>query len=261
MRRISKSTKILISTVVGIIILSGLGIEVPKGLNFTGFVLDLSSFAVDMWPPDTTRQTMMMFAKSALVTLEIATLGTAIAAIAGIPMAILSSRRVMDTDKLPERIILNGTRLILNGVRSVHSLVWAIIFVAALGLGPFAGVLAIATHNSGVFGKMYSEYMDGVNRRPLESMRSLGATKMQTVLYGIFPQAFPEMASYTIYRWECSVRAATVLGMVGAGGIGFYIILAIRMVQFDQLLTGLIFILVIVSAGDIISSIVRETVI
>jgi len=260
-RKLSGDTKIGILIVVAVLALSLIGIDKPTNLTLLGAIKDIGGFVAEMFPPDTSRNTVTTLAYSALVTLEISIIGTVISAAVAVPLAVLSSRRIMDTDKRGERLIVSGTRSLMNGTRAIPTLVWAIIFVAALGLGPLAGVIALAVHNSGVLGKLYSEFMDSVDQVPLESMRAVGLTKTQLVFYGVLPQALPEMVSYTLYRWECSIRVATVLGVVGAGGIGFYVILSVKMLQFDQLLTAILFILGLVTAGDVVSVRIRERII
>jgi phosphonate transport system permease protein len=148
-------------------------------------------------------------------------------------------------------------RGILSLFRSVPEFVWAFMFVRAVGLGPFPGVLAIGVAYGGMLGKVYSEIFEGVNYRPLEALQSTGANKLQIFSYGWLPQVFPNFVSYTLYRWECAVRASAILGLVGAGGLGQQIEISMRMFNFNEVLTLLIILFLMVAAVDYISAKIR----
>ena len=130
-------------------------------------------------------------------------------------------------------------------------------FVRAVGLGPFPGVLAIGVAYGGMLGKVYSEILENVNPRPLETLQAAGASRLGVILYGLVPQALPHVVAYTLYRWECAIRASAILGFVGAGGLGQQLELSMRMFLFDEVLTLLAILFVLVAAVDLISGRIR----
>jgi len=132
------------------------------------------------------------------------------------------------------------SRGLLNLLRSIPELVWALIFVRAVGIGPLPGMLALGIAYAGMLGKLYSEIIDSVDARPIEALQSTGASKINIVFYGYLPLALPDLISYTLYRWECGIRAAVVLGFVGAGGIGQEVELSMRMFNYHEVSTLLI---------------------
>lgn len=149
----------------------------------------------------------------------------------------------------------------LNFLRTVPEMVWALIFVFLVGLGPFSGLLALGVHTGGVLGKLYGEVLENVDPQPIESLQSTGANKMQIFFYGIFPQVLPQFISYTLYRWEVNIRVAAVLGFVGAGGLGQRIYIAISLFLENQLLTLMLVLYVLVTIVDYLSAYLRRRVI
>jgi phosphonate transport system permease protein len=138
----------------------------------------------------------------------------------------------------------------LNALRSINELVFALIFVAAVGLGPFAGVLAIALHATGMLAKFCAEEVEGVDRGPIEAMQATGAGRLQVILFGIVPQVVPAFVSYSVYRFDVSIRAATILGLVGAGGLGFSLIKTMKLFLYHQTATCILVIFVLVAVSD-----------
>jgi phosphonate transport system permease protein len=153
--------------------------------------------------------------------------------------------------------VFGGCRGILNLGRAVPELVWALAFVVMVGLGPFAGVLALTAHSAGVLGKLYAELLESVDQRPVEAVRSTGASESQVTLLARIPMALPVLISYTLFRWECNLRSATVLGLVGAGGIGTELVLSFKLYQYHELLTLVAAILLMVAAIDVFGQIIR----
>jgi phosphonate transport system permease protein len=129
-------------------------------------------------------------------------------------------------------------RAILGFLRAVPDLLWALLFVAAVGLGSLAGTLALAVAYSGMLGRVYADVFEHVDPQPLEALQSTGATRMQIFLRGMWPQALPHLMAYTLYSFECCVRAAAVLGFVGAGGIGYEISVSMRLFEYGEVLTS-----------------------
>jgi len=150
-----------------------------------------------------------------------------------------------------------GSTLGLNLLRSIPELFWALIFILAVGLGPFAGVLALGFHTGGVLGKLFSEVIEDVNPQPIEALQATGASTAAVLAYGIFPLALPQLISYTLYRWEVNIRAAAIIGVVGAGGIGREIYVAVSLFHYHQLLTLLLMTLIIVTLVDYLSTWIR----
>jgi len=205
-----------------------------------------------------------------LETIQISLLGTIIAVMIGFPLSLLGTNSLIVRGILNDPELLGApvrrtlryalyftARGLLSLFRSIPEFVWAFMFVRAVGLGPFPGVLAIGVAYGGMLGKVYSEIFEGVNHRPLEALQSLGANKLQIFFYGWFPQALPNFVSYTLYRWECAVRASAILGLVGAGGLGQQIEISMRMFNFSEVMTILIILFSMVAAVDYISAKVR----
>jgi phosphonate transport system permease protein len=188
----------------------------------------------------------------AVRTVEIALLGTAVAAVAALPLGFLSARNVAAP------AVFYPARAVLNFFRSVDTLVYALVFVAAVGLGPFPGVLAVVVYTTTSLAKLYSEAIEGIDPGPVDAITSTGATRLQVWRFGIVPQVLPLFLSYVLYRLETNIRAATVLGFVGAGGIGFYLQTYLRMIDYPAASTVLLVTVAMVMVVDALSSKLRE---
>lgn len=186
-----------------------------------------------------------------VVTIQIAVWGTALAVVLGIPFAILSSSNVC-----PQWIV-QPVRRLMDACRAINEIVFALLFVVAVGLGPFAGVLALFVHNTGIVAKLFSEAVEAADPRPVEGIRATGASRLQEVIFGIIPQVIPLWSSYTLYRFETNVRSATVLGIIGAGGIGHSLYENIRSFQYAETAAIIIIVVVSVMIIDVISSRLR----
>jgi phosphonate transport system permease protein len=230
----------------------------------------LWKFVMGMFPPELSWRFLSLMGRPALETIQISVMGMLIAVIVGLPFGILGTRTFMvagilneaETEGSPSRFAWRfstycAARGVLSLFRSIPEFVWAFMFVRAVGLGPFPGVLAIGIAYGGMLGKVYSEIFEGVNYRPLEALQSTGASKLQIFVYGWFPQVLPNFVSYTLYRWECAVRASAILGLVGAGGLGLQIQLSMRMFNFHEVLTLLGILFIMVAAVDYISARIR----
>jgi phosphonate transport system permease protein len=185
-------------------------------------------------------------------TVQIAVWGTALAVFCGIPFAILASANVC-----PQWIV-QPVRRLMDAFRAINEIVFALLFVVAVGLGPLAGVLALAVHNIGIVAKLFSEAVEAIDPRPVEGIRATGASRLQEVIFGVVPQVMPLWSSYTLYRFETNVRSATVLGIVGAGGIGHSLYENIRSFQYSQTAAIIIIVVLTVMLIDIISSRIRR---
>ncbi len=189
-------------------------------------------------------------------TVQMAIIGTTISIFLALPFGLLAARNTS-----PHPAIYHFTRLCLNANRAVPELIFALVFVAAVGLGPFGGVLALAVSSIGFMAKMYSESVESIDPQQLLAVRATGATSLQTFIYGVIPQAMPLVASYSLYLFEHNIRAASILGIVGAGGVGFVISKYMALFQYRRLMGALILIVVVVTAIDRFSDFLRKRII
>lgn len=188
-----------------------------------------------------------------VVTIQIALWGTTLAVVCGIPFAILCSANIC-----PQWIV-QPVRRLMDSCRAINEIVFALMFVVAVGLGPFAGVMALFIHNLGVFAKLFSEAVEAIDPRPVEGIRATGARKIQEVIFGVVPQVMPLWSSLTLYRLETNVRSATTLGIVGAGGIGQTLYESIRSFQYAETAAQVIIVVVTVVTIDLVSARIRKT--
>lgn len=192
------------------------------------------------------------YVEEMVVTLQIALWGTFLAVLLAVPLGILSARNMAPW------YILQPVRRLMDLFRAIHEMVFAVLFVVAVGLGPFAGVMALFIHTTGILAKLFSEAVEAIDPRPVEAVRATGASKVQEVLYGVIPQVLPLWMSFTLYRFESNVRAATVLGLIGAGGIGQVLFESIRGFYYPQASAMLIVVIVTVSLMDLLSQYLRK---
>src|SRR5882672_9116966 len=204
-----------------------------------------------MWPPRWGFADSVW--KPALETIYIAIWGNVLATVIGLPLGVLAARNVVRSSAL--RSLAKG---VLNLFRSISELIWAIFFVAAVGLGPFPGALALGMNYGGILGRLYAEAIENVDKGPIEAMEATGASRLQVILFAILPQALPQFVTYNLYWFEVGVRSATVLGMVGAGGIGFELITSIRLFEWREVGVILLFILGLVTIIDLASTFIRS---
>ncbi len=196
-----------------------------------------------------------IYAQEMLITIQLAVWGTVLAVICSIPCGILSSENIAPW------WIVQPMRRLMDAARAINEIVFAMLFVVAVGLGPFAGVLALWVHTTGILAKLFSEAVEAIDPSPVEGIRATGATRLEEVIYGVIPQVLPLWISYSLYRFESNVRSATVLGIVGAGGIGMILWEVIRGFQYAETAAIVIIIVVSVSILDIISQRLRKLVI
>jgi len=188
------------------------------------------------------------FALGLAETLAMAFFGTLLAFVAAVPIGFLGAKNV-----IPNWLFHFSLRRALDGIRVVDTLIWALIFVNVVGLGPFAGILAIAVADIGVLSKLFAEAIENVDRRPIEGVRATGANRVQGMRFGVLPQVMPVILSNTLYFFESNTRSATILGVVGAGGIGQQLSDRIRVNNWDEVMFIVLMILVTVYAIDIVS--------
>jgi phosphonate ABC transporter permease subunit PhnE len=192
-------------------------------------------------------------AAQTLVTIQIAWIGTLIAAVVSLPISLLAARNVA-----PAAAIGTAARFFFNTDRSIDVLIVALVLVAAVGLGPLAGTIAIAIHTIGSLGKLFTEAIESIDRGPVEALESTGASRAQVVRWAVLPQVLPYLISYFLYRLELNIRSAVVLGIVGAGGIGFMLLDNIKQFQYQNVSMILLVIVVLVMAIDFMSGRLRR---
>ncbi len=204
----------------------------------------------DFFPPDFTH--WRMYASEMVVTLYIAIWGTLLGVVVAVPLGLLSASNIAPL------WVQHIVRRSMDALRSINEMVFAMIFVAAVGLGPFPGVLALFLHTTGSLAKLFAEAVEAIEEGPVEGVRSTGASKLQEIQYGVIPQVLPLWISYSLYRFESNVRSATVVGMVGAGGIGVLLWESIRGFSFQQTSAIILIIIVTVSLLDVLSQHLRK---
>ena len=241
--------------------LVGLVLMIACGaLTLTGF-FDLQRFAdgmpalgqlfSEMVPPDFSRWRDWL--NPLLDTLAMSIAGTALAVLISLPLGLLAAPNIS-----PHPGYLLAARTLLAFLRSVPELIMGILFVAAVGFGALPGVLALGLHSVGMVGKFYAEAIEHADPRPIEAARAAGASPLQVITHAVLPQVLPQLADVTIYRWEYHFRASTVLGIVGAGGIGFQLIAALRLLDYAQVSAILMAILACVLVVDAIGAALRR---
>lgn len=222
-----------------------------------------AQFVADFFPPKVEPAFLAMIACETWRTVAIATAGLALGMLIAIPLTVVSTS-VLSVSAIPGRmhtwpfVVRQTVRAILIVLRSVPELVWALVFVRVVGLGPTAGVLAIALTYGGMLGKVFSEILESDDRHAAQSLLRNGAGRLQTLLFGALPQSAAELTSYTVYRWECAIRSSAVLGFVGAGGLGQQMDNSMKMFNGSEVATMLIAFIVLVAISDAVSARLRS---
>ena len=218
---------------------------------------NLGTFVVLMLPPDPgSFARAIIFVKALFETIAIAFLGTILAAILAFPLGFLAAKNVV-----ANRVVHFLARRSMDTVRGVDALIWALIWVNVVGLGPFAGMLAIMTSDLGAFGKLFSEAIESADRKPVEGVASVGGGKLHEIRFGLIPQVLPVIASQVLYYIESNTRSSTIIGIVGAGGIGLQLAEQIRVLEWQKVSFLILMILVAVAAIDWISDRLRFAII
>jgi phosphonate transport system permease protein len=230
-------------------------LEISWARVFGGFSR-LVDFVGLMLPPSFgTPEKLLLYLRSLGETLAIAFLGTLLAAILAFPLGFLAARNV-----LPNWLARFATRRFLDTVRSVDTLIWALIWINVVGLGPFAGVLAVMTSDFGSFGKLFSEAVEAADRKAVEGVTSTGGNHLHGVRFGLLPQVLPVIAGQVLYFFESNTRSATIIGIVGAGGIGQYLYEEIKTLEWQQVSFLVLLVLVTVSLIDFVSGRLRTAI-
>lgn len=244
---------------VGLLLVGALFVQSVLAVEFSPIAFargmpDLANLVSRMFPPSL--EFAPVAARAALETVQMALVGTLASAVLSVPLAFLAARNIA-----PSRLLYYASRSFIVFTRAIPDLIWALIFVSAVGLGPFPGTLAIAIHSIGMLGKLYAESIEEIDPGQVEALRSTGAHPIQTLALGVVPQVLPAIVGLTLYRWDINIRNSIVLGLVGAGGIGFELTTSMRLFKYPEVLTILIFVFVIVLLVERSSSYIRERVI
>ena len=246
----------------------GTGVDLPSLFGGEG-LRQIATYVAKLFPPDLSAGVWRDAVTGAVETFAISLIGSLLAVCIGLPLSLLTTRTVLYRGILFEarrsgrgahaaRVALYAAgKAILNLLRTIPEIVWALIFVFMVGLGPFPGVLALGFHTGGVLGKLFGEVLEDVDPAPLEALQATGANRFEILVYGVLPQALPQFVSYALYRWEVTIRAAAMLGFVGAGGLGQRIHIAISLFQEHQLMTLILAIYAIVTLVDTLSAYLR----
>jgi phosphonate transport system permease protein len=211
----------------------------------------IAQLASEMFPPDFSR--WQRWLKPLLDTLAMSIAGTAFAFVLSLPLAVFAARNTS-----PHPVVYHVARTLLAALRSVPELILGVLFVAAVGFGALPGVLALGFHSIGMVGKFFAEAIEHVDPKPIEAARASGATSFQVITHAVLPQVLPQLADIAVYRWEYHFRASTVLGIVGAGGIGFELMGALRLIAYDQVSAILLSILACVIIVDAVGAALRK---
>ena len=211
---------------------------------------NMAQYAADFFPPNFGQ--WRNYLQEMVVTLQIALWGTALAVVFAVPLGLLSSSNVAPA------WVRQPVRRLMDAARAINEMVFAMLFIVAVGLGPFAGVLALFVHTTGVLAKLFSEAVESIDSQPVEGIRATGANALEEIVYGIIPQVLPLWISYSLYRFESNVRSASVVGMVGAGGIGVILWEIIRGFQYAETCAVMIIIIVSVTVIDVVSARIRK---
>jgi phosphonate transport system permease protein len=220
-------------------------------------------FLADFFPPKVDAEFLQLVARETWRTVAIATAGVALAMLLAVPLALVCARTISVSALTGEMALLPGllrrlARWCLIVLRSVPELIWALVFVRVVGLGPTAGVLAIAITYGGMLGKVYAEILESADAQAAQALLRNGSSRLQTFLYAVLPQSAAELTSYTLYRWECAIRSSAVLGFVGAGGLGQQMDSSMKMFAGSEIATMLLVFIALVWCADQISGRLRE---
>lgn len=211
---------------------------------------NMARYAADFFPPDF--REWKSYLAEMIVTMQIALWGTALAVLLAIPFGLLSASNIVPW------WICQPMRRLMDAARAINEMVFAMLFVVAVGLGPFAGVLALFVHTTGILAKLFAEAVEAIDPQPVEGIRASGATALEEIVFGVLPQVLPLWISYSLYRFESNIRSASVVGMVGAGGIGVILWEIIRGFEYAQTCAVMIIVVITVTLVDLASAQLRK---
>jgi len=241
--------------VLALVVASFWSLDMPWGELFSmDAARSMGRFVAEFYPPDLSAPFLAKVAQGAWETLAMSLLGTVLAVAGGLLLALPASRLHAGQRAWAR----TPTRLVLNALRSIPELVWAALLLIAAGLGPFAGTMALALHTTGVLGRLFAEAVENAPPGPAAALRAQGVPEGRVFLYATLPQVLPQLMSYTLYRWENNIRAAAVLGVVGAGGLGQLLMFHMGLFHMDKTATVLAAMLLMVALVDSLSYAARR---
>jgi phosphonate transport system permease protein len=246
-RRLTWLALLLASAIVLVWSARGIGLSFTELLRGLPWIWDLVS---RMLPPNLSFLSRLV--KPVIETVQIALWGTLLSVMLALPACFLGARNLS-----PSLALFHGMRQVFNALRGINEIIFALIFVAAVGLGPFAGVLALSIHGAGMLGKFFAEAIEEIDAGPVEALRATGTRPSLVVVFAVLPQVIPSWIAATLYRFEVNLRAATILGMIGAGGIGFELVSSLKLFQYQDTATCVLVILAMVMTADYLSSRLR----
>lgn len=211
---------------------------------------NMATFAREFFPPNF--HDWRIYLQEMIITIHIAVWGTVLAIVCAIPFGLLSAENIAPA------WVYQPVRRLMDACRAINEMVFAMLFIVAVGLGPFAGVMALWVHTTGVLAKLFAEAVEAIDPRPVEGVRATGTNVLEEIIYGVIPQVLPLWISYSLYRFESNVRSASVVGMVGAGGIGVILHEVIRGFDYAETSAVLLIIIVSVTLIDLLSARVRQ---
>lgn len=243
---------ILLLALLGAVVASFVYLGIDLGALVAGDSLaQMGQYASGFLHPDFSAAHLQAIGRGALETLAMSAIGTLLAALLGLALALPAAGRFGG-------LALHATRLLLNALRAIPELVWAALMVLAAGLGPNAGTLALALHTAGVLGRLFAEALENTPREPADAIRENGGGRLLAFCYGTLPGVWPQLVAYSLYRWENNIRMATVLGVVGAGGLGQMLFVSLSLFKQDEAATVLAAMLLIVGLVDLLSAMLRR---
>jgi len=256
--RFLETTRLLTLVLVGALVWSVAGAGWGGGIIHTGGAAAIKDFSLALFPPELSPEFLKVALAASWQTVVHAVAGITIAVIIGLPLGIVASGSLGNPGR--SRLAVAGVvRFLLAFMRSIHELVWAVLFVTAFGLSSLAVVLAIAVPYAGILGRIYSELLNDVPQGPLAGLRCAGASPARVLIYGRMPMVFTDLLGYSFYRFECALRAAAIMSFVGIRGLGFEIQLSLNDLRFDEVWTLLLFLVGLVLVVDYWSSKVRRS--
>jgi phosphonate transport system permease protein len=248
-RRPGLPTLLLWGLILGILAWSWQGAEM-RPMALVADSANMATFAGEFFPPDFTD--WRIYVAEMIVTVQVAVWGTLLAVVCAVPFGLLCSSNITPA------WVHQPVRRLMDAARAINEMVFAMLFIVAVGLGPFAGVLALWVHTTGILAKLFSEAVEAIDPHPVEGIRGTGANALEEIVYGVIPQVMPLWVSYTLYRFESNVRSASVVGMVGAGGVGVILYEVIRSFEYAHTSAVMLIIIAFVTVIDLISARIRK---
>ena len=258
MRRLLDSRRLLSLLLASAFVWSLASVDWRGPIAHTGGGGTLLEFFLALFPPELSPEFLRIGLAATWQTATFAVTALTLAVMIGLPLGVLASGRVMGSSE-HIRLLVLGVRLFLAIIRSIHELVWAVLFVTAFGFSSLSAILAIAIPYGGILGRIYAERLNDVPEEPLRALRAGGASPLGVLFYGCLPMALPDLLSYSFYRFECAIRAAAIMSFVGIRGLGFEIKLSFDELLFSQVWTLMLFLVALVLLVDLWSARVRRS--